>query len=216
MHTPERIAEICASRGLTERQARFIVEYLTRVPRNATQAYRIAYEVKVERSNWVLTQAGKMMAHPKIRPVLDELRDEMLPAIVQRAIDITGIDEAYVVAGLARVVESPFERKMPDGRTAVGLVDAAAATKALELLGRRLGIWIDKKEVNHTVVPPEVQNWRDNARRKVYATLERMASGELIEQPAKAPITEPRVRPATAPGQPTLLNGPPPPESWPN
>jgi uncharacterized protein DUF5681 len=89
---------------------------------------------------------------------------------------------------------------------------AARVTAATAILDRGWGKPQQPIDADINVVPPEVQERRDRAKARVYAMLERMAAGELIEQqPAKAGLTEPRVRPAPAPRQLTPPDEPPPP-----
>jgi hypothetical protein len=93
---------------------------------------------------------------------------------------------------------------------------AARVSAATAILDRGWGKPQQPIDADINVVPPEVRERQEAARQRVLAMLERYEAGEPIEQqPAKASLTEPRVRPAPVPRQPTRLDSPPPPESWP-
>jgi hypothetical protein len=94
--------------------------------------------------------------------------------------------------------------------------DDAGATRALHLLGKKLGVFPDRRQVDVNVTAPEIKARQEAARKRVFELLKLMETGKLIEQqPAKTSTTEPRMRPARANAQPTQRDGPPPPGSWP-
>lgn len=114
---------------LTEKQKRFCEEYL--IDLNATQAYRRAgYAAKSDDTARV--EGCKLLTKPNIQQYLQELRDAQSKR--------TGITADFVVAELYRVAESVTELKGSD------------KIKALELLGRHLGIFEQQdKEVQKAV-----------------------------------------------------------------
>jgi hypothetical protein len=140
-------------------------------------------------TSWKSGQSGNPRGRPKVIAEIREIAREYT---------------AEAIKVLATIMRNPK----------VAAAARVAATNAI--LDRGWGKPQQPIDADINVVPPEVQERRDRARKVVYDMLGRMAAGELIEQqPAKASLAEPRARPAQAPRQPRRMDGPPPPESWP-
>lgn len=100
---------------LTPKQAKFAALYVELG--NASEAYRQAYDVSEENSEWVKVEACKLLATPNVSLTVEELQ--------QRAISIATLNRAWVL-----------ERLMLNAKEAVTDKDYAASNKALELLGK--------------------------------------------------------------------------------
>jgi hypothetical protein len=67
---------------------------------------------------------------------------------------------------------------------------AARVTAATAILDRGWGKPQQPIDADINLVPPEVQERRDDAKRKVYALLDRMARGEIIDVTPRKPNGE--------------------------
>ncbi|SRR6266851_2303485 len=227
---PKQLTDICSVHGLTEKQTQFVVAYMGN-GRNASAAYRTAYNVRRNGSaNAVTVESSKLLRHPKIRAVLDEIQSTVAPAVIQRVIDITAIDESWVMRHLVELVERCMQGRLvldrygnpvlvltPEGEVAaLYSCDVPGAFRGLELVGRKLGMWKDRKSVEVEVVPPEVQEDRENARQRMIYLLKEMESGKYVDkEPEKgASVTQPGKRPAQNQTSVESETSPPPPEDW--
>ncbi len=130
--------------GLTIRKKRFVEEYL--VDMNGTEAAkRAGYSAKSA------AQAAYRLLHdPGVCMALEAARSEVSERV--------GVDAEYVVRSLVEIVERSMQR-VPvltargeqlvdeEGR-GVWRFDARSANKALELLGRHLGMFTDRIEAD--------------------------------------------------------------------
>lgn len=108
---------------MTDRQKLFVQEYL--VDLNASGAARRAgYS---ERTSGI--RAGKLMANPEVQAAIAQAMDER----VKR----TEITADYVLNNLRNIAERCMVEED---------FNAAGANKALELLGKHLGLWTEKNE----------------------------------------------------------------------
>lgn len=94
-----------------------------------------------------IVTASELLARPEVKARIAELR----VMVVERITEKTGIDKAWVMKELVEVVQmgkaaSPIIGK--DGE-ATGEVkqNLAAANKALELIGKEFGMFVDRSEV---------------------------------------------------------------------
>ena len=118
--------------SLTPKQQRFISEFL--IDLNATQA-----AIRAGYSNPTARQAGaENLSKPDVSAAIAE-------AQAARA-ERTGMTQDYVLEHLCTVVETCM------GRTG-GEFNASGAIKALELLGKHLGMFKDRIEVKVTIDP---------------------------------------------------------------
>lgn len=132
---------------LTPKQKRFVDEYL--IDLNATQAaIRAGYSAKTAYSI-----GEENLKKPEIKAAVDE-------AITKRA-DKTGIDQEYVINMIRTTIERcaqaepvvdlfgrPIMVETPTGDVAAAYkFKEMAVLKGLELLGKHLGLFIDKHEL---------------------------------------------------------------------
>lgn len=127
-------------RPLSEKQRLFIKEYL--VDLNATQAaIRAGYSAKT-----AYRQGADLLHKTSIREAIEKAQAER-----SQRVEVT---QDYVINNLVEIVERTMQRapvtnrkgeqiKDSKGRN-VWCFDAKAANKALELLGKHLGVFTDK------------------------------------------------------------------------
>ena len=137
-HEKERVM------GLTNRKKRFVEEYLVDM-NGAEAAKRAGYSEK-----GASRAAYRLLHEPAVQTALEAAR----AGVSAR----TGVDADYVVRSLVEIVERSMQRvpvltargeQMVDeeGR-GVWRFDARSANKALELLGRHLGMFTDRIEAD--------------------------------------------------------------------
>lgn len=145
--------------GLTDNQQRFADYYLSNGC-NAKQSYIFAYGVKNEKSAESLS--SKMLRNVKVSAYIEQRQKDLQEA--------TQVTQEYVIKNLKEVAErcmkhkpvmvfNPgekcYEQKQEElfdedgnsaGYTGVYEFDSAGANKALELLGKTLGLFNDKAD----------------------------------------------------------------------
>ena len=149
--------------GLTHQQESFA--QLVASGRSQADAYRAAYPMSQEwQPEDLYTEASRLAAHPKVSPRISALR----AIITQQAIDAAVVDKAWVIKRLKTVTErclqsapvldrkgKPVIIEVPDvdaqdGDSPTVAVayefDPAGANRALELIGKEQGMFIDRKE----------------------------------------------------------------------
>lgn len=130
---------------LTDKQARFVEEYL--VDLNATAAYlRAGYKCSEDAAR---INASKLLTNTNISQAVQT-------ALAERSAR-TEITQDYVLANLKEIVERCMQRApvvdrrgrqiYDDEGNAVWAFDAKNANRALELLGKHLGLFIEKQKV---------------------------------------------------------------------
>ena len=87
--------------------------------------------------------ASKLAAKPQVKAYINQLRAKA----ERRAV----VDLAYVINGLREVAEEgrkliPFEAA--DGYVVDKMADASAANRALELLGKTMGAFVDRTQID--------------------------------------------------------------------
>ncbi|MBB6632775.1 terminase small subunit [Cohnella thailandensis] len=149
--------------SLTEKQQRFADEYL--VDLNATQAaIRAGYS-----SNSAEQQGSRLLSNAKVRAYIDERMAEHSrrtgvnqERIIRELARIAFLDPTKLVSmGNATIMEDASEddtaaiasvkvKTIPfeEGEGVEREVRFADKIKALELLGKRFGMWIDKQQVD--------------------------------------------------------------------
>ena len=116
---------------LTARQMRFVDEYLKDL--NATQAaIRAGYAAKTANAN-----AARMMVNDGIQ--------EAIEARQQTRVERVELEQDWVVNELRKVAQKCLPVEDDDGKPIANIVNVGV--KALELLGRHQGIFIDKREI---------------------------------------------------------------------
>ena len=126
--------------GLTDKQAAFVREYV--VDHNGTQAaIRAGYSEDTARQ-----QASRLLTNVDIAEAVAELESNLADEI--------GITKQYVLDSLRTVAErcmTAVEVLDRDGNpTGEWTFQHAGATKALELLGKHRGMFIERTSVDHT------------------------------------------------------------------
>jgi phage terminase small subunit len=130
------------------KQEAFVAAYLE--TGNASEAYRRAYDAKGMNAATINREAHALLEHPKIAPRLSEIRT--------KAAEQVALSKAWVLDRLMRhaqvcLGEVPIKLKMRQPRTSdvleieTHMPDAAGANRALELLGKELSMFVDRKEV---------------------------------------------------------------------
>lgn len=87
--------------------------------------------------------ASQLASVPKVAARVRELRD----LAARKAV----VDIAYVINGLKTVAEASLERhpvEVADGGIVEKLADASAANRAFELLGRTMGAFVDRTQID--------------------------------------------------------------------
>lgn len=151
---------------MTERQKRFAEEYL--IDLNATRAYKAAYP-NVKKDETAAAAAARLLKNVKVKAYIDEQ--------MQKRAKRTEVTQDKVVAELAKIgfaqitdfVEIDSQNnviikstdKMDENKIGAiaGIKEGQNGievkmndkVKALELLGRHLGMWNDKQEITATI-----------------------------------------------------------------
>lgn len=150
---------------LTEKQQRFVDEYL--IDLNATQAaIRAGYSVKTADQ-----QASRMLTNVKVQSAIAEIMAERSKRtgfnqdrVVQELAKIAFIKMTDVVDQNGKIKDTASEDDLSciesikykhsdtdSGYSVEREVKIASKLKALELLGKHLGMWNDKLDVNVTL-----------------------------------------------------------------
>lgn len=133
--------------GLTAKQERFVQEYLADPNLNATAAYRRAYP-KCKTENAAAVSASQLLRNPKIQQAVGAARKEL----EKRA----EIDAAWVLRRLVRnhnraaAVVPVLDKE--GNEVGQYTYQGAVANKALELIGRHLGMFEDERRGDYPPV----------------------------------------------------------------
>ena len=141
------------TKELSPKRARFVEEYL--VDLNATQAaIRAGYSEKTAYS-----QAERLLRNVEVKAAIEKASEERSKKV--------GLSQEYVVKNLLEIVERSMQRApvltmkgeqvQDDQGRDVWQFDAKNANKALELLGKHLGMYRDKTE--HDVEMKVISTW---------------------------------------------------------
>ena len=136
------------SKPLTPKQEAFVLAYIK--TGNASEAYRQTYSTNAS-AKTIHEKASRLLAEGKVRARSEVLRGK----VTQRAVEKTAISKAWVIEKLVENVEramqaEPVRRKTGDGEEEVTgefVYNGSVANKALELIGKELGMFIDRKEI---------------------------------------------------------------------
>ena len=148
--------------NLTERQRRFVEEYLVDF-NGAAAVLRAGYDVKNDANARRL--AGEMLQHPGIKVAIDQLT-------LQRA-DKNTLKPEYVINKIRRTLE----RAEADG-------NYTATLRACELLARSLGMFVERKEISgpngDAIKYEEVTKAADAFTSAISSLIERRGTSEPI------------------------------------
>ena len=136
------------SKQLTQKQEAFVLAYIK--TGNASEAYRQTYSTNAC-AKTVHEKASRLLAEGKVWARFEVLRGK----VTERAVEKAAISKAWVIEKLVENVEramqtEPVRPKSGDGEEEVPgqyVYNGNVADKALELLGKELGMFIDRKEV---------------------------------------------------------------------
>ena len=117
---------------LTARQMRFVDEYLKDL--NATQA---AIRAGYKATTAVAANAARLLKNDKVQ--------EAIEARKQTRLERVELEQDWVVNELRKVAQRCLPVEDDDGKPIANIVNVGV--KALELLGRHQGIFIDKREI---------------------------------------------------------------------
>lgn len=162
--------------ALTEKQKRFADEYL--IDLNATRAYRAAY-TRVKNDNTAAVNASKMLRNTNVSAYIgkrmeerskrtevkqDDVVNELAKIGFAKITDYVEIEDA---GDYCKVIIKPTDM-LPDDKVGAiaGIKEGTNGieikmndkVKALELLGRHLGLFTDKLQLNAPSVPVILDN----------------------------------------------------------
>lgn len=130
---------------LTPKQESFCLAYVA--TGNASEAYRKAYNTEKMAPATVNRAAKELMDNPKIAARITALRER----ITEQATKKLAISKEWVLeqlaenVSMAKAAEPVYDSEgNPSGEYKQNL---AAANKALELIGKEIGMFVEKKEV---------------------------------------------------------------------
>lgn len=115
--------------------------------KSQSDAYELAYQAAGMKATTIQNNAYKLTKRADISERIDELR----APIIETAIEKSGVDKAWVMAKLVKVVDMGMQAEpvIDNEGAATGEYkqNLAAANKALELIGKELMMFIDRSEV---------------------------------------------------------------------
>lgn len=133
-----------AEKKLTARQQKF-VDYFIQLGNQSEAAVRAGYSKKTSRST-----AVELMAKPQVKAAIEARMSEKNKEIIA--------DQDEILGFLTAVMRGDITEQIPlldgDGYQKLAELDAAQPKdrlKAAELLGKRYGMWTDKKQIDANV-----------------------------------------------------------------
>jgi len=130
--------------GLTEKQEAFAQEIMAGA--NYTAAYRAAFNASGMTDGAVWTEAHKLAAHPKVTLRLEQLRAAKEAERRMQALSLSD----FVVSGWKELAQSKIVHHEIDeeGKPVVRVeeIPPAVRTRNLELIGRHLGMFVERVE----------------------------------------------------------------------
>jgi hypothetical protein len=132
--------------ALTDRQEKFaraIADGMTQA-----DAYRAAYSASKMKDETIWNSAYKIMQKGEVAARVKAIRDDLAARITEK----TSIDKAWVMVKLVKVVEMGMQAEIVKDDDGKVLGDGEpqnlnAANRALELIGKEFGMFIDRKEI---------------------------------------------------------------------
>lgn len=121
---------------LTLKQQRFVDEYI--ISGNATQsAIKAGYSKKYANTN-----ANKLLQNTTIKSAIDKRNAEIQS---EKTMDMKEVMERLTAIGRGETSEQQLSNK---GEVVEVETKTSDRIRAMELIGKRYGAWLDKKEVN--------------------------------------------------------------------
>lgn len=175
---------------MTKKQKIFADEYL--IDLNATRAYRVAYP-SVKKDETAAASAARMLRNVKVQEYISERmqdrqqRTEITQDMVVKELAAIGFSKAtdYVtIRGGAVIVKDTDALTEDQIRAIAGIKEGANGIevklndkeKALELLGRHLGMWNDKLDINAPALDDSLKEMED-----YFERLKESGSGSPVE-----------------------------------
>lgn len=131
--------------NITPKQEAFCLAYIE--TGNASEAYRRAYNAAKMKDKTIWERASNLMANSKVTARVEELR----AAVTSKAVKKLEISKEWVLEQLVENVKMAKQAEPvydndgnPIGEYKQNL---AAGNKALELIGKELGMFVDRKEI---------------------------------------------------------------------
>lgn len=124
---------------------------------NHSDAYRHAYNVGKMKATGIIANAYKLSVNTQVALRIASLK----AAVAEKAFDVAALNKAWVLEKLAKVTELGMSAAVvkddkgnpvltEDGRAVTaGTENLSAANKALELIGKEGGMFVDRKEIRH-------------------------------------------------------------------
>ena len=175
---------------MTKKQKLFADEYL--IDLNATRAYRVAYPA-VKRDETAAAAAARMLRNVKVQEYISERmqerqqRTEITQDMVIKELAAIGFSKAtdYVtIKGGVVCIKDTDALTEDQIRAIAGIKEGANGIevklndkeKALELLGRHLGMWNDKLDINAPALDDSLKEMED-----YFERLKESGSGPSVE-----------------------------------
>ena len=175
---------------MTKKQKMFADEYL--IDLNATRAYRAAYP-SVKKDEVAAVNGSKLLRNTKIQEYISErmqerqLRTEVTQDMVVKelaAIAFSRATDYAAVKGGAVCIKDTDSLTDDQIRAIAGIKEGANGIevklndkeKALELLGRHLGMWNDKLDINAPALDDSLKEMED-----YFERLKESGSGSSVE-----------------------------------
>lgn len=116
-------------------------------------AYRKAYGSQGKHST-VTHEGGKLSRRPHIRAFIERLKADAAGVLAKTMKDDLALDRRYVLSNLKEVVERCMEAapvRDRSGKIVPGeySFDAKGANQALALIGKELGMFVERREIRH-------------------------------------------------------------------
>lgn len=140
-----------ADKPLTQKQASFALLVASGV--HPIDAYIKAYNSAGNR-NTAKGEAARILKVPRVRSYVDRLKEDAAAALAKTVKDELHLDRSYVLRNLKEVVERCMEAapvKDRSGKPVAGAFqfDAKGANQALMLIGKELGMFVERREIRH-------------------------------------------------------------------
>ena len=165
------------SRLSVVKQEKFCQEIANGV--SADKAYEAAGYTPNSGNAWALRKKPHIKA--RVKELLAQ-REKRLEDISAKAIEKAALTKSYVIKGLMENVERAMQKvPVTDAQgnpTGVYRYEGAVANRALELLGKELGMFIDRKEVTPKTEWDEIDD-ADELRRRLLEYAAEIGEDEL-------------------------------------